>query len=67
MPNIDLLIDPSKATIISTMKRHTMVKELKNFLERVSYIKKFTPRLALVISGLSKLLKKGNFFIWGAE
>ena len=61
MPNIDLLIDPTKATIISTMKRHTMVKELKNFLERVPYIRKFTPRLALVISGLSKLLKRGMF------
>ena len=44
-----------------------MVKELKNFLERVSYIRKFTTRLALVISGLSKLLKKGNVFIWGAK
>ena len=44
-----------------------MIKELKNFLERVSYIRKFTPRLALVTSGLSKLLKKGNVFIWGAE
>ena len=46
LPNIDLLIDPTKATTISTMKRHTTVKELKSFLERVSYIRKFTPRLA---------------------
>nr|POE99598.1 hypothetical protein CFP56_66259 [Quercus suber] len=49
------------------MKRHTMVKELKSFLERVSYIRKITPRPALVISGLSKLLKRENVFIWGAE
>ena len=61
LPNIDLLIDPTKATTISTMKRHTTVKELKNFLERVSYIRKFTPRPALVTSGLSKLLKKRMF------
>ena len=67
MPNIDLLIDPAKATTISTMKRHTTVKELKSFLERVSYIRKFTPRPALVTSGLSKLLKKENVFIWGVE
>ena len=67
MPNIDLLIDSTKATPISTMKRHTTVMELKSFLERVSYIRKFTPRLALVIGGISKLLKKGNVFIWGAE
>jgi len=31
LPNIDLLIDPIKATTISTMKRHTAVKELKSF------------------------------------
>ena len=67
MPNIDLLIDSTKATTISTMKRHTTVMELKSFLERVSYIRKFTPRLALVTGGISKLLKKGNVFIWGAE
>ena len=62
-PNIDLLIDPTKATTISTMKRHTMVRKLKSFLERVCYIRKFTPRPTLVSSGLSKLLKKGNIFI----
>ena len=64
-PNIDLPIDRTKVTTISTMKRHTMVRELKSFLERVSYIRKFTPRPTLVISGVSKLLKKGNIFIWG--
>ena len=67
LPNINLLIEPTRATTISTMKRHTTVKELKSFLERVSYIRKFTPRLALVTSGLSKLLKKENIFIWEAE
>ena len=67
LPNIDLLIDPTKATKISTMKRHTTIKKLKSFLERFSYIRKFTPRPALVTSGLSKLLKNENVFIWGAE
>ena len=61
LPNIDLLIDPTNATTISTMKRHTTVKELKSFLERVSYIRKLRPRLALVNSGLSKLLKRRIF------
>ena len=32
LPNIDLLIDPTKSTTISTMKRHTTVKELKKLL-----------------------------------
>lgn len=66
MPNIDLLIDPTKATTIATMKRPSTIKELKGFLGRVSYIRRFTPGLALVSNGLSKLLKKGNASIWGA-
>ena len=49
------------------MKRLTIVKELKSFLGRVSYIRRFVPGLASVISGLSKLLKKGTEFIWGIE
>ena len=36
LPNIDILIDPTKATTISTVKRHITVKELKRFLERIS-------------------------------
>ena len=60
-------VDPVKATAIAIMKRTTIVRELKNFLGRISYIKRFVPRLASVISGLSKLLKKGAEFTWGTE
>ena len=51
-------VDPAKATTIATMKIPITVKELKNFLERVSHIRRFVPGLASVTSGLSKLLKK---------
>ena len=51
-------VDPSKATTIATMKRPTIVNELKSFLKRVFYIRRFVPGLASVTSGLSKLLKK---------
>ena len=51
-------VDPLKATTIATMKRPTMVKELKSFLGRVSYIRRFVPRLVSVTSDLSKLLKR---------
>ena len=34
LPNIDLLINPTKATTISTMKRHTTIRELKEFLRK---------------------------------
>ena len=60
-------VDPAKATAIATMKRLTTVRELKSFLGRVSYIRRFVPGLASVTSGLSKLLKKGTEFTWGTE
>ena len=60
-------MDPAKAMAIATMKRPTTIKELKSFLERVSYIRRFLPGLASITSGLSKLLKNRNAFIWGAE
>ena len=55
-------VDPAKATAIATMKRPTTVRELKSFLGKVSYIRRFVPGLALVTSGLSKLLKIGTEF-----
>ena len=55
-------MDPSKA--IATMKRPTTVRELKSFLGRVFYIKRFVPRFASVTNGLSKLFKKGVEFTW---
>ena len=60
-------VDLVKATAIATIRRPTTVKELKSFLGRVSYIRRFGPRLGLVTSGLSKLLKKGVEFTWGTE
>ena len=60
-------VDPVKATTIATMKKTTIVRELKSFLGRISYIRRFVPRLASVTSGLSKLLKKGAEFTWGIE
>ena len=55
-------VDPIKTIAIATMKRPTTVRELKSFLGRVSYIRRYVPRLASVTSGLSKLLKKGTEF-----
>ena len=60
-------IDLAKAIVIATMKRPTTVRELKSFLGRVSYIMRFVLGLASVISGLSKLLKRGAEFTWETE
>ena len=60
-------VDPAKATSIATMERPTTVRELKSFLGRVLYIRRFMPGLASVTTGLSKLLKKGTEFTWGTK
>ena len=60
-------IDPTKATIIATMKRPIMVRELKIFLGKVSYIRRFVPGLASITSDLSKLLKNGVEFAQGIK
>ena len=60
-------IDLAKVIVIATMRRPTTVRELKSFLGRVSYIRRFVPRLASVTSSLSKLLKKGVEFTWETE
>ena len=60
-------IDPAKTTAIATMKRPTTVRELKSFLGKVSYIRRFVLGLALVTSGLSNQLKKGTEFTWGIK
>ena len=60
-------VDRAKATAIATMRRPTTVRELKSFLGRVSYIRRFVPGLALATAGLSKLLKKGTEFTWGTK
>ena len=60
-------VDLAKTTAIATIKRPTMVKKLRSFLGKISYIWRFVSSLASVTSGLSKLLKKGAKFIWGTE
>ena len=47
------------------MRPPATVKELKSFLGKVSYIRRFIPRLASITSAFTKLLRKGQSFVWG--
>ena len=58
-------VDPAKAIAIATMRPPTIVKELKSFLGKVSYIQIFIPMLASITSTFTKLLKKWQNFEWG--
>uniref|UniRef100_A0A2N9H6K5 Integrase catalytic domain-containing protein n=1 Tax=Fagus sylvatica TaxID=28930 RepID=A0A2N9H6K5_FAGSY len=60
-------VDPTRASAIATMKPPTTHKELKSFLGKLSYIRRFIPGLAAVTSAFSPLLKKGVSFHWSTE
>ena len=53
-------VDPAKAMTMATMKPPATVKELKSFLGKVSYLRRFIPGLALITSTFARLLKKGQ-------
>uniref|UniRef100_A0A2N9GAJ7 RNA-directed DNA polymerase n=1 Tax=Fagus sylvatica TaxID=28930 RepID=A0A2N9GAJ7_FAGSY len=54
----------AKASAIATMKAPTSHKELKSFLGRLSYIRRFIPGLAAVTAIFMPLMKKGVPFVW---
>ena len=55
-------VDLAKATAIATIRPPAMVKKLKSFLGKVSYIRRFIPGSASITSAFTKLLKKGQNF-----
>uniref|UniRef100_A0A2N9FYK3 RNase H type-1 domain-containing protein n=1 Tax=Fagus sylvatica TaxID=28930 RepID=A0A2N9FYK3_FAGSY len=57
-------VDPAKASAIATMKAPTSHKELKSFLGRLSYIRRFIPGLAAETAIFMPLMKKGVPFVW---
>uniref|UniRef100_A0A2N9G031 Integrase catalytic domain-containing protein n=1 Tax=Fagus sylvatica TaxID=28930 RepID=A0A2N9G031_FAGSY len=60
-------VDPARSSAIATMKPPTTHKELKSFLGKLSYIRRFIPGLAAVTSTFAPLLKKGASFHWSTE
>ena len=50
---------------IATMKPPTTVKELKSFLGKVLYIRRFILGLVSITLTFAKLLKNGKNFEWG--
>ena len=46
-------VDPSKAQAIATMKPLATVKELKSFLVKLSYVRRFIPNLAALTAAFT--------------
>ena len=64
--NCGINVDPAKASVIATMKAPTSHKELKSFLGRLSYIRRFIPGLVVVTTVFIPLMKKGVPFVWSS-
>ena len=60
-------VNPTRASTIATMKPPTTHKELKSFLGKLSYIRRFIPSLTAITSTFAPLLKKGVPFRWSLE
>ena len=60
-------VDPLKVKAIVTMKPPISIKELKSFIGKLSYIQRFILRLAVAITPITPLLKKGVKFQWSNE
>ena len=58
-------VDLTKATAIATMRPSATVKELKSFLGKVLYIRRFILGLASITFAFTKLLRKWQNFEWG--
>ncbi|CAL9018448.1 unnamed protein product [Prunus brigantina] len=60
-------VDSEKTKAICSLAPPKNPKELKSFMGRLSYIRRFIPGLAAMMSAFTPLLKKGKPYIWSQE
>ena len=57
-------LDPTKVKAIATLTTPATLKELKSFVGKVSYLRRFIPKLVDILKILVKQTKKGVAFVW---
>lgn len=57
-------VDPAKTKAVLDMPEPTSAKELKSFLGKASYLRRFLPGLAALSAPLMELLKKKVEYKW---
>ena len=57
-------LDPTKAEAITTFSPPTTLKELRSFVEKVSYLRRFIPGLTEILKPLIEQTRKGVTFVW---
>ena len=57
-------MDPTKVETITALSLPITLKELRSFVGKVSYLRRFIPGLAEILKPLMEQKKKGVTFIW---
>ena len=57
-------LDPTKAKAIAALTLPTTLKELRSFMGKVSYLRRFIPGLVEILEPLVEQTKKGVAFVW---
>ena len=57
-------LDPQTAKAITTLSLPTTLKELRSFVGKVSYLRRFIQSLAEILKPLMEQTKKGVTFVW---
>ena len=64
VPRHGIAPDPAKVAVITNMPRPTSLDELRTFLGRASYLRRFIPAMAEITQPFNSLLKKAIRFTW---
>jgi hypothetical protein len=59
-----ITVDPSKVKEVLDWKTPTSISEVQSFLGLAGYYRRFIPNFSKVAKPITKLLKKGNKYIW---
>nr|GEX89235.1 putative nucleotidyltransferase, ribonuclease H [Tanacetum cinerariifolium] len=62
-----ITIDPAKVEAITKWPRPTTVTEVRSFLGLVGYYRRFVEGFSLLVLPLTKLMRKGEKFVWNEE
>jgi hypothetical protein len=59
-----ITVDPVKVKEVLDWKPPTYVSEVRSFLELVGYYRRFIMNISKIAKPITKLLKKGNKYVW---
>jgi hypothetical protein len=62
-----IVVDPGKVRDVLDWKPPTPVTQVRNFLELAGYYRSFILNSSKILKPITKLLKKGNKYVWSKD